>query len=65
MFPDTSKYLDAKNKDRPLREVTNEEFIAIMVAAGKTKSQASLQATLCVGLGSQVLCGDEWLKVKK
>lgn len=55
------RYMEAKHgpaKDYPRREVTEEEFIRLMMATGVTHPKAKLQATVAKGLGSACLVGE-------
>ena len=49
----------------PSREVTREEFVRLMIADGKSESEAKAQAAFCVSLRSEVQIGNEVLYVKR
>jgi hypothetical protein len=54
-------------KDRasalPHIKVTEEEFIARMIASGRTATDARLQAAMAKAFGSAVMIGDEIVKI--
>lgn len=63
---DYAKFLAMYNKAKglPEVEVTEEEFIAIMVATGETIEKSQQTAKLSKLLGSIVMVGDKMLKIK-
>ena len=66
MFPNISSYMAMREKAKtlPELEVTEEEFIRMMIEAGETPEKAKLNATLSKGLGSSVMIGDKMIKIK-
>lgn len=64
MFPNMQQYMKAKYGNLPTVEVTEEEFIKIMVEAGSTEEKAKSQANFSKILGSSVMVGDKMLHIK-
>jgi hypothetical protein len=66
MFSNMGRYLEMKGKASKLPhvEVTEKEFIRLMVEAGETKEKAKFQATMSKGLGSSVMIGDKMVSIK-
>ena len=66
MFPNIQRYLDMKNKSKNLPdvEVTEEEFVAALVATGASEKEAKFQATVSKGLGASTMVGDKMMKIK-
>lgn len=48
----------------PHIEVTTEEFVKMLVAAGQTEEKAKSQANFAKGLGSSIRIGDQMVGVK-
>ncbi len=65
MFPNIPRYIEAKHKasELPLVEVTEEEFIRLMIEAGQTEEKAKFNAKISKGLGSSVMVGDKMVKI--
>jgi hypothetical protein len=55
----------ANMRELPHVGVTKKEFIAKMIANGKTNEEAEFQAKICKELGSSVLVGEEMLFLVK
>lgn len=53
-----------RRPELPVRTVSRDEFVRTLTASGETLAEAELQAKLCKGLGSEVLVGDEYLKIE-
>ncbi len=64
MFPNMQQYMKAKYGNLPTVEVTEEEFIRLMVEAGETEEKAKSQAKFSIALGSSVMVGDKMLQIK-
>jgi hypothetical protein len=66
MFPDVSRYMQMKEKAKTLTEieVSEEEFIRLMMEAGQTEEKAKFQAKMSKGLGSSVMIGENMVKIK-
>lgn len=60
------RYLEMKEKAKTLPhvEVSEEEFIRLMVEAGETEEKAKFNATMSKGLGSSVMIGDKMVIIK-
>lgn len=52
-----------KAKNLPTVEVTEEKFVAAMIADGKTEKEARFQATVGKGLGGACMVGEKMLKI--
>lgn len=52
----------SKSKMMPHIEMSRIEFIASLIASGKEKKQAELQATLSSSMGSYVNIGDKMVR---
>ena len=65
MFSNISRYVEMKEKASKLPnvEVTEEEFIRLMIEAGETDEKAKFQAKISKGLGSSVMIGDKMVKI--
>lgn len=66
MFPNMNRYLEMREKAKtlPQVEVTEEEFVRLMVEAGETEEKAKFSANISKGLGSSVMIGDKMVKIK-
>jgi hypothetical protein len=62
LFPNLKKY--EKAKSLPEVEVTEEEFIKLMVKSGETEDKAKFHATMSKGLGLAVMIGEQKVKIK-
>lgn len=49
----------------PVRTVSRDEFIQATTARGTPLAAAEFQAKLCQALGSEVLVGDEYLRIEE
>lgn len=58
------QYMKAKYGNLPQVEVTEEEFIRLMVEAGETEEKAKSQANFSKILGSSVMIGDRMVQIK-
>ena len=66
MFGDVGRYFRMKAKgELPHIEVTEEEFIRLMLEAGQDQKEAEMQAKLAKGLGSSVMIGDKMVSIKE
>lgn len=65
MSPDMNQYMKAKYGNLPTVEVTEEEFIRLMMEAGETEEKAKSQAAFGKALGSSVMLGDKMLHIKE
>lgn len=65
MFGHFGQYLKAKHGKLPTVELTEKEFVKELLATGMTKAQAKLQLTVAKGLGSSIMVGDRFLKLKE
>lgn len=61
-FPNLNQYHKAKTL--PQIEVSEEEFIKLMVESGETEDKAKFHATMSKGLGSAVMIGEKVVKIK-
>lgn len=52
-----------KSKNLPHVEVTEEEFIRLMVENGETEEKAKFHAKISKGLGSAVMIGDKMVQI--
>lgn len=64
MFPNMQKYYDMKSDKYPVIEVTEEEFRQKCIIAGMTQEKTEFNINICKSLGSNVLVGEEMLKIK-
>lgn len=65
MFPDIQRYMEMKYGPKlPDEEVTEEEFVAAMVATGETEEKAKRTAFISKELGASTKVGDRMLKIK-
>lgn len=66
MFSNMGRYLEMKEKAKtlPQMEVSEEEFIRLMVEIGETEEKAKFHAKMSKGLGSSVMIGDKMVKIK-
>lgn len=65
MFPDMQRYMEMKYGPKlPDEEVTEEDFVAAMVATGVPESEAKTAAFVSKGLGASTKVGDRMLKIK-
>lgn len=58
-----NQYMKAKYGNLPTVEVTEKEFIRLMVEAGRTKEEAKSQAKFSKLLGSSVMVGDRMIQI--
>lgn len=67
MFPNISRYIKFRHesKDLPEVEVTEEEFVRLMMEAGQSEKEAKFQAFISKGIGGATRIGDRMVKVKK
>ena len=66
MFPDMQRYMEMKyGPKKPEEEVTEEEFVAAMVATGVPEEKAKFNATISKGLGASTDIGGRLLKIKQ
>lgn len=65
MFPNMRQYYDVKSGKYPTVEVNKEEFLEKCKAAGMPEAKAKSQLTICSIMGSNILIGNEMLKIKK
>jgi hypothetical protein len=65
MSPDMHQYMKAKYGNLPTVEVTEEEFVRIMMESGQTEEKAKSQASFAKALGSSVMVGDKMLYIKE
>ena len=65
MFPNFN-FGQMREKARTLTEieVSEEEFVRLMVESGKTEKEAKFQAKMSKGLGSSVMIGEKMVKIK-
>ena len=54
-----------RTKDLPSIAVTREEFIKMMMEAGKSEDEARFQANIAEGLGSSTELGGQMVSIKK
>lgn len=61
------RYIEMKNKAEklPTVEVSEEEFIRLMVETGETEEKAKFHAKISKGLGSAVMIGEQMVKIKE
>lgn len=67
MFPNIQKYMEMKygpDSKLPDVEVTEEEFVAAMVATGVTEEKAKRAAFVSKELGASTKVGDRMLIIK-
>lgn len=55
----------SRRPELPVRIVSREEFIRAFTDRGETLAKAELQAKWACGLGSEVMVGDEYLKINQ
>jgi hypothetical protein len=58
------KYYEMKSKNLPTEEVTEEEFVKLMMETGKTEKEAKFQATISKGLGATTEVNGRMLQIK-
>jgi hypothetical protein len=65
MFPNMNEYMRNKYGKFEEIEVTEEEFVKLMVESGVTEEKAKFQANMCKMLGSSILVEKRRLSIKK
>lgn len=65
MFPNFN-FGQMREKARTLTEieVSEEEFVRLMIESGKTEKEAKFHAKMSKGLGSSVMIGEKMVKIK-
>ena len=57
------QYMKGMHGNLPRIEVTEKDFIRMMVATGKTEDEAKAQAGFCKMLGSSVMIGEQMVSI--
>lgn len=66
MIPEIArKYFELKGKKLPEKEVSEEEFIRLMIESGKTPTEAKMHAALAKGLGSHCEINGFFVSIKE
>lgn len=64
MFPNIHKYMEMKYGPKKEEvEVSEAEFVRLMMESGKTEDEAKAQANFAKGLGAACNIGDKMVKI--
>jgi hypothetical protein len=59
------RFYEMLHENLPEVEVSEEEYIAAMIADGKSEAKAKMHAKISQALGASTRVGDKMLKIKK